>query len=106
MQTKFYTPSISGNQYVYTAAQMVEYEVLHPDAHVFFNSGAFQNEPDVTAVIMTQLSLKSGLKKWGKNVRGSVHSSMKQLHMRDTSVPLQRKDLTKEHRNTFLETLS
>ena len=44
---------------------MAEQEVLHPDYHVFFNRGAVQNEPDMTAVIMNQLSIESGLKNWG-----------------------------------------
>ena len=43
---------------------MAEQEVIHPDAHLLFNSEAIENEPDVTAVIMTYLSLKAGLKKW------------------------------------------
>ena len=65
-----------------------------PDAHVLFNRGKVQNEPDMTEVIMPQISLKAGLKKWGKKVRGAVHSEMKQLHMRDTFVSLHRKYLT------------
>ena len=62
-----------GNYYAYAAAKMAEQEVLHPDSHVFFNCGETQNEPDMTAVIMNQLSLKTGLKKWGEKGRLSVH---------------------------------
>ena len=82
---------MSGKGYAYATEKMVEQEVLHPDVHVFFNCGEVQNEPDVTAVITTQISLKSGLKKWGKKGRGSVHSDVEQLHMRDTFIPLHRK---------------
>ena len=64
---------MSGNRYAYASAQMAEQEALHPDVHVFFNHGAVQNEPDMNAVIMTQLSLKAGLNKWGKKGRGTVH---------------------------------
>ena len=62
---------------------------------MLFNHGAVHNEPDVTAFIMTQLSLKTGLKKWGKKARGAVHSDMKQIHTRDTFIPIHTKDLTK-----------
>ena len=82
---------------------MAEQEFLHPDAHVFFNCGAVQNEPYVTAVIMPQLSLNSGLKKWGEKGRGEFQSEMKHLHMRDTFTPLNRKEFNKEQNNTILE---
>ena len=65
-QTKSYTQRVSGNHYVYTTAQMEEQEVLYPDAHVLFNHGAVHNKTDVTAVITNKLSIKIGLKKWGK----------------------------------------
>ena len=70
---------------------------------MFFNRGAFNNEPDLTAVIMNQLSLKSGLKNWGEKGGGSVHSYIKQIHIRDTFIPIHRKEFTKEQRNTILE---
>ena len=82
---------------------MAEQEVLHPYAHVFFNHGAVQNELEVTAFIMDQLSLKSGLKKWGNKGRGAIHSEMNHIHMRDMFIPLHRKCLTKEQRDTILE---
>ena len=39
----------------------------------------------------------------GKKGSGKFHSEMKQLHMKDTFIPLHEKDLTKEHSNTILE---
>ena len=45
---------------------MAEQEVLHPNYHVLFNHVAVQNDTYITAVIMTQISLKASLKKWGK----------------------------------------
>ena len=50
---------MTGNRYAYAAAKMAEQEVLLPDDHVFFSHIAVHNEPDLTSVIMTQLSLKS-----------------------------------------------
>ena len=49
---------MSGNFYTYADAQVAEQEVLYPDAHVFFNYLVVYNEPQLTAVIMNQLSLK------------------------------------------------
>ena len=68
---------MTGDRYTYVAAKMAEQEVLHPYAHVLFNHGSVHNEPDVTSVIMDQLSLNSGLKKWVKKFIGEVHSDMK-----------------------------
>ena len=70
---------------------------------MLFNCGEVQNETDVNAFIMTQLSHKAGLKKWGEKGRGAVYSEMKQLHMRYTFIPLDRNDLTEEQRKTILE---
>ena len=91
-----------GNRYAYAAAQMVEQEFLHPYCHVFFNHVSVHNEPDLTAIIMNQISLKEGPNKRGKKGRGSVQSDMKQLHMRDMFILLHMKDLIKEQRNTIL----
>ena len=79
---------------------MAEQEVLYPDAHVFFNRGSVQNEPDVTKVIITQISLKEGIKKLGEKVRGAVHSEIRNLHMRDTFIFLHRKS---PHQDTLYQ---
>jgi hypothetical protein len=54
----------------------------------------YQAEPDVVAMIMTQLSLKAGLKLWGKRAQAAVRSEMKQLHFCDTFKPLHWNELT------------
>ena len=54
-QTKSYTPIMPENCYAYATAQIDEQEVLHLDDHVFFNHGEVQNEPYVTAVIITHI---------------------------------------------------
>ena len=89
--TKSYTPITVGNRYASATAQMADQEVLHPDAHLLFNHGEVQNEPDVTVIIMYQLSLKAVLNKWGERGRGAFHLEMKQIHMGDTFIPLHRK---------------
>ena len=52
---------------------------------------------------MNQMLLKTGLKEWGKKGRGAIHSDMKQLHMRDTFLPLHLKNMSYEERKQTLE---
>jgi hypothetical protein len=39
--------------------------LLNPDALMFLQEDFYQADPNVVTAIMTQLSLKSGLKQWG-----------------------------------------
>jgi hypothetical protein len=48
--------------------------VLYPDLHMFVQDDFYQAEPGVVASIMTQLSLKAGLKEWGKRGFNAAHS--------------------------------
>jgi hypothetical protein len=77
--------------------------VLNPDAHMFVQEDFYQAEPDVVAIIMTQLSLKAGLKAWGDKAHMAAHSEIKQLHMRNTFKPKHWRELTADQRNTVLE---
>jgi hypothetical protein len=52
---------------------------------------------------MTQLSLKAGLKEWGKKGFKAAHSEMKQLHLRKTFKPKHWRELSKAQRQTVLE---
>ena len=52
--------------------------------------------------ILTQLSLKAGLKMWGDRGREAAKSEMKQLHFRDTFRPVHWKDLTVKQRQQIL----
>jgi hypothetical protein len=61
-----YTPSLSGSMYSYAVTQLESQGVLNPDSHMFVQEDFYQSEPDVVAAIMTQLSLKAGLKEWGE----------------------------------------
>jgi hypothetical protein len=102
-----YIPSMTGQRYAYAVTQLDKLEdqtVLHPNAHMFFQDERLQPaEPDVVAAIMTQLSLKAGLKNWGERGYKAAHAEMKQLHMRDTFKPLHWKDMTKAQRKSILE---
>jgi hypothetical protein len=98
-----YIPSMSGSKYAIAIWQIEKQGVLHPDTHTFFQTDLQQATPDVVAMIMTQLSLKAGLKQWGSRGRKAAHSEMKQLHFRDTFKPMHWRELTPEQKLTVLE---
>jgi hypothetical protein len=77
--------------------------VLNPDAHMFVQEDFYQSEPDVVAAIMTQLSLKAGLKEWGNKGFKEAHSEMKQLHLCKTFKPKHWRELSKSQRQTVLK---
>ena len=52
---------------------------------------------------MTQLSMKAGLKRWGKQGSQSVSNELSQLHLRDTFRPINNKSLSKSDYNKVLE---
>ena len=62
-----------------------------------------QEQPDVVAVIMAQLSLKMGLKTWKEKGRLAAKSEMKQLHMRDTFITKHYKYLDVVQRKLIIE---
>jgi hypothetical protein len=97
-----YTPSMTGSKYSYEVTQLDSQGVLYPDAHMFVQDDFYQAEPDVVATIMTQLSLKAGLKEWGKKVFKAAHSEMKQLHLRKTFKPNHWRELSKAQRQNVL----
>jgi hypothetical protein len=55
------------------------------------------------AAIMTQLSLKAGLKKWGEEAFMAAQSKMKQLHFKNTFKPKHWQELIQVQRKTVLE---
>jgi hypothetical protein len=77
--------------------------VLNPDAHMFVQEDFYQAEPDVLEAIMTQLSLKAGLKEWGKKGFKAAHSEMNQFHLHKTFKPNHWPELSKAQRQTVLE---
>jgi hypothetical protein len=94
---------MSGSKYSYAVTQLESHGVINPDAHMFVQEDFYQAEPDVVAAIMTQLSLKAGLKQWGAKAFTAAESEMKQLHFRDTFKPKHWRELTHNQRQTVLE---
>jgi hypothetical protein len=93
-QTKAYEPSLTGSRYSYAVTQLESEGLLNPDAHMFVQEDFYQAESDVVAAVMTQLSLKSGLKEWGDKAYAAVESEMKQLHFRNIFKPKHWSELT------------
>ncbi len=100
---KEYVPSMTGSKYAYAVSQLEDQGVLHPDAHTFVQQDFYSAEPNMVAAIMTELSLKRGLREWGDRALSVVTSKMKQLHMRDTFKPLHWKDLSHTQHQMVLE---
>jgi Reverse transcriptase (RNA-dependent DNA polymerase) len=101
-QPSSYVPSMTGKRYV-TAVTLLESGKMIPEQHFKFFNYMQKKTPDVVAMIMTQLSLKAGLKAWGKKAEKAVYTEMKQLHIRNTFRPRRWKDLTKEQKDKLLE---
>ncbi len=70
---------------------------------MLFNHCACKAEPDVAAVIMTQSSLKAGLKHWGDKGKAAAHPEMKQLQFRETFKPFHWQELTHTQKQSVLE---
>jgi len=102
-QTKTYVPSMKGKAYGYAAAQYENNEILHPDSHMFHQQKVCEQQPDVAQAIMTQLSLRAGLREWGSKAKEAVHSEMKQLHLRGTFKPMHWHELTVTQKKSTLE---
>jgi hypothetical protein len=83
MPPKKYIPAMKGNSFSYAVTQL-QNGVLHPDIHMLFMHHMCQEAPDVVAVILTQSSMKAGLREWGGDAEKAVTSEMKQLHLHKT----------------------
>jgi hypothetical protein len=94
---------MTGSKYSYAVTQLETQGVLNPDAHMFVQEDFDQAEPDGVAAIMTQLSLKTGLKEWADQAFKAARSEMKQLHLRKKFKPKHWRELSQVQRQTLLE---
>ena len=97
-----YVPSMTGSKYALATMQLENHGVLHPGLHMSFFQHMVEQEPDTVAAIMTQMSLKAGLKAWGKQAHNAAYMEMKQQHFRDTFWPLHFKALSNEQKKRIL----
>jgi hypothetical protein len=70
---------------------------------MFIEEDFYRSNPNVMVHIMTQLSLRSGLKQWGDKANAAVTSEMKQLHFRNTFKPKHWNELSKTQHQMVLE---
>jgi hypothetical protein len=70
---------------------------------MFVQDDFYQADPDVVSAIMTQLSLKAGLKEWGEEAFTAAQYEMKQLNFRNTFKPKHWRELSQVQRQTVLE---
>ena len=84
---------MTGKKYKKVMARLYKQETIHTDAHLLFNL-AVEEQPSVVSEIMTQPSLKVGLKGWGEKVRKAMKSDMRQLHLRAIFDPRHRHELS------------
>jgi hypothetical protein len=103
VQPKLYEPTMTGSKHSYAITQLMTHGVLHPDSHMFIQEDFYQSDPNIVVHIMTQLSLKSGLKQWGNKAYAAVTSEMKQLHFCNTFKPQYWSELSKTQCQMVLE---
>jgi hypothetical protein len=94
---------MTGSQYSYAVTQLESQGVLNPDAHMLVQEDFYQTKPDGVAAIMTQLSLKSGLKEWGDKSCTADQSKIMQLHFWNTSKPNHWRELSQVQQQTVFE---
>jgi hypothetical protein len=94
---------MTGSKYSYEVTQLETQGVLIPDAHMFVQDDFYQAEPNIVSAIMTQLSLKAGLKEWGDRAFTAARSEIKQLYLRNTFKPNHWRELSQVQRQTMLE---
>jgi hypothetical protein len=70
---------------------------------MFVQEDFYPSDPDIVAHIMTQLTLKSGLKQRGNKAYAAVTLEMKQLHFCNTFKPKHWSKLSKTQRQMVLE---
>ena len=79
---------MTGSKYAsHTVTQLKSQGVLNPDPHMFMQDDFYEAEPDVVAMVMTQLPLKARMKAGGDISYAAAHNKMKQLHWRNTFKP-------------------
>ncbi len=82
-----YVPSMSGKTYEYSATQL----------------SSNKHEPQIVEMILTQLTLKTAINKWGLKAKYAAEAEMKQLHWRNTFKPVLYSELTDRQKETILE---
>ena len=56
--------------------QLIEDGVIFPEAHAFLQNEFYDSDPIVLATVMSQVSLKTAMKLWGKDARSSAEGEI------------------------------
>ncbi len=86
-QVQNYVPSMSGKTYEYSATQL----------------SSSKHEPQIVEMVLTQLTLKAAINKWGLKATCAAEAEMKQLDWRNTFKPVKYSELTDRQKETILE---
>ena len=84
-----FIPSMQGNKYEIALAQISaslgksEHSLAFAQMSVRLMSKGDHRRADIVGMVMSQVSLKAALKKWGKEAEESVGKEMNQLHWRN-----------------------
>jgi hypothetical protein len=81
--------SLKGSKNAMTMAQM-SVKLMSPGAH---------SRADIVRVIMTQLSMKAAITKWGNEAKFAISKEMKQLNWHNSYKPRHWHSLSKKRRN-------
>ena len=74
---------------------------MHQDAHMVLCQVLIEELPELAADIITQLSLKSGIKCWKLKWKEGAKYYMNQLYLRDTYNPNHYKELTRYQKKSI-----
>ena len=91
---------MTGKKYAETTATKFN-QTIHPDTHMQLNLGPYWYH--VVHYAMTQLSMKTGLKRWGTKGSQAVSNEISQIQMQDTFRPINPKSLSKSGYDKVLE---
>ena len=75
------------SNYAVTVAHLGDHGSLHPYEHMFFNK-IQEEQTDIILEIMTELSLRKGLKEPGTKAYNTVHSDTNQINSRNMFKPM------------------
>ena len=97
-----YIPSFKGQTYkalttIQDAHSFFTFPDSFPDSHLNSHFAL------VSSYSMTQLSMQAGLKRWKQAGEDAITSELKQLHFRDTFLPVNPKNLSKQDFDNVLE---
>ena len=77
--------------------------MLHINANVFAQEDFYQAEPEVGIAIMNQFFLPVCLKEWRDKAPSAANSKTKKLHLRNTLIPMHRRDMIYEEHQMVLQ---